>query len=324
MKLSAFAARVAAGGVALLLGHLLAGCAALGTPPQTAVLQASPPTDLPTRVERASVPFFPQTLHQCGPAALATALADVQLPGDPAQLADAVFLPAREGSLQIEMLAGARRQGAVATRLPGELRAVLREVAAGHAVVVLQNLGLSFAPRWHYAVVVGYDLARSEVLLRSGTTERETLPLRTFEFTWARGGHWAMAVLPPRELPATAAEAQALEAAIGFERVAPPAQAAIAYQALLARWPANLLAGIGLGNSRYAAGDAAGATAAFQAAAERHDSAVAWNNLARLRLQTNDRAGARAAAERAVQRAAAAEPAWLDQARETLSATAEH
>ena len=31
--------------------------------------------------------------------------------------------------------------------------------AGALTLLVLQNLGLSWLPRWHYAVVVGYDLA---------------------------------------------------------------------------------------------------------------------------------------------------------------------
>lgn len=298
--------RLAAAAAALWL----AGCATLLTPPQTAALLATPPAGLPQRVERATVPFFPQTRDHCGPAALATALADVGLPADPERLGGAIFLPARGGTLQLEMLGGARRQGAVATRLPGELEALLREVAAGHAVVVLQNLGLGFAPRWHYAVVVGYDLAARELILRSGTTQRERLALHTFDHTWTRAGRWAITVLPPDRLPATATEAAAQQAALGFERAAPPGRAALAWRTLLARWPGNALAGIGLGNSLAAAGDAAGARAAFQAAAERHDSAVAWINLSRLRLAAGDVPGARAAAERALRRTDTAEPAW--------------
>lgn len=304
---------------ALAAACLVSGCALLADPPQTTALLQRAPAGLPQQAERREVPFFPQTRYHCGPAALATALVDVGIATDPEQLADAVFLPAREGSLQIEMLGATRRQGAVATKLPGELPALLQEVAAGHAVVVLQNLGLDFAPRWHYAVLVGYDLAAREVILRSGVTERERLPLRTFEFTWARGGHWAFAALPPGRLPATAREADAVEAAIGFERSASPAQAAAAYRALLQRWPGNLLAGIGLGNTLVAAGDLSAAAAAFDAVAQRHDSAVAWNNLARIRLSLGDSAGARAAAQRAVQRAEAAEPAFLAAARATLA-----
>lgn len=308
-------ARFAAACAALLLS----GCAAFFTPPQTAALLEQPPADLPARVERTEVPFFAQTRDHCGPAALATALADVGLAADPERLGDAIFLPARGGTLQLEMLGGARRQGAVATRLPPELQALLREVAAGHAVVVLQNLGLDFAPRWHYAVVVGYDLPRRELLLRSGTTAREAMALRTFEYTWARAGRWAITVLPPDRLPATARQTEAQDAALGFERVAAPARVALAWRTLLTRWPDNLLAGIGLGNTLNAAGDAAGARAAFETVAQRHDSAVAWNNLALLRRDAGDRVGAREAAERAVRRAESAEPAWAAAARATLA-----
>ena len=306
-------------GAALWLAAAVAlpGCALLADPPQTAALRAAAPADLPPRFERDEVPFYPQTPLHCGPAALATALADVGLPADIAALSEAVFLPAREGSLQIEMLSGARRQGGVATRLPGDLTALLREVAAGHAVVVLLNLGLGFAPRWHYAVVVGYDLPAGELILRSGTERRDFLSLRTFEFTWARGGRWAIAVLPPGGLPVTAQETDAVDGALGYGRVGAPAQAARAWAAVRQRWPANLVAAIGLGNAMHAAGELTGAARAFEDAALQHDSAAAWNNLARTRDSLGDRAGAREAATRAVARAQTAEPQWLPQALQT-------
>jgi hypothetical protein len=309
--------------LAALAGTLAAtgsGCALLSDPPQTAALRRGPPAGLPPRVERTGVPFFPQTRFHCGPAALATVLADVGLPADPLVLGDQIFLPAREGTLQLEMLTGARRQGAVATRLPGSLNALLQEVAAGHAVLVLQNLGLTMAPTWHYAVLVGYDLAAPEVLLRSGTVRRLTMDLRTFERTWARSGFWAIAVLPPGRLPATALEGDAAQAVLGFARVAGPTQSALAYRSVLQRWPDNLLAAIGLANALHASDAVAEAAGVLEQAALRHDSAVAWNNLARVRLQLGHRAAAREAGVRAVQRAEQAEPAWLDAARQTLAA----
>jgi hypothetical protein len=315
---------------ALALAALLPGCAVFMMPPQAAALQRHAPADLPRRGELTATPFFAQTPYHCGPAALATALGAVGLKADPQALGDAVFLPAREGSLQLEMVAGARRQGAVATRLPPLLTALMQQVAAGQVAVVLLNLGLDFAPRWHYAVLVGYDLDAAEVVLRSGVTERERMSLRTFEHTWARSGHWAISVLPPDRLPASAAELQAQEAAVGFERAALPAQAALAYRTLLQRWPDNLVAGVGLGNTLYAAGDLAGAALALQAAATRHNSAVAWNNLAQLRLDQRDWPAAVTAAERAAARAQSAEPAWqaaalatLQEARRALAVSAQ-
>ena len=60
---------------------------------------------------------------------------------NPDSLTDEVDIPGRKGSLQVEMLAGARRNGLLAYVLAPELKDVLAEVAAGNPVVVLQNLG---------------------------------------------------------------------------------------------------------------------------------------------------------------------------------------
>ena len=237
----------------------------------------------------------------------------------PERLGNEVFLPGREGSLQLEMLGGARRHGRLAVLLPEQLEALLREVAGGRPAVVLLNLGLSFAPAWHYAVVIGHDLGRGEIILRSGATRREAMLLRTFEHTWARSGRWAFVVVPPGELPLTANEAAVTQACIGFARVAEAALAARAYEAAARRWPTSLVLVLGVGNTRYAGGDVAGAAMAFRQAAERHDSAAAWNNLAQAEARLGHVDSARAAAQRALARAQAAEPQWLDAARATLA-----
>ena len=287
----------------------VSGCAV-----QTAALQAAPPSGLPRSVELQATPFFAQTEYQCGPAALATALGAVGVSASPVALGEQVFLPGRGGSLQAEMLAGARRQGVVATVIPGQLVAVLRELAAGHVVVVLQNLGLSFAPLWHYAVVVGYDLDADEVLLRSGTTRRATMPLRTFEHTWARSGFWAFVALPPGEWPVTAQADAVVEAAIGFERSATTAQALRSYESANKRWPDTLPLAIGLGNAAHASGDKRRAAEVFRTAAMQHRSGAAWVNLATVLLELGERDAAIAAAQRAVNDAS-----WGARAREILA-----
>ena len=297
--------------VVLLLTLLLGGCAV-----QTEALRRSLPADMAPRVELAGTPFFAQTDYHCGPAALATVLAASGKPVLPDLLGEQIFLPARTGTLQLEMIAGARRQGVVATRLPGTLEALLRELQAGQPVVVLLNLGLSWYPLWHYAVAIGYDLPRSEMLLRSGTTERAVLPMNTFEHTWVRAGSWAFVALPPDRWPATAEEAAVVEAAVGFERAAPPAQAVIAYRSALQRWGGSLSLQMGLGNALYAAGDKAGAAQAFEAATTRHpDSAPAWMNLASTRAELGQRDAAVAAARQA---AHVADANWAAQARALL------
>jgi hypothetical protein len=273
----------------------LAGCAT----PQTDHLLETP-TALPARAEASGVPFFPQEKYYCGPAALAMVLSWSGLPVTQEQIAAQVYTPGREGTLQSDMVAAARRNGRLAVPI-SRLFDLTAELAAGHPVVVFQNLGLGWFPVWHYAVAVGYDLSSGDLILHSGLEARRVVPLGTFERTWARGDHWALVVLPPDRLPVSADEVAVLRAATGLEQAGRTAEAAVAYAAIAERWPDSLEAWIGLGNAAYAAGDLEEAENAFRTATARHpDAGAAWNNLAHVLGEQGRRAEAVDAARRAV------------------------
>ena len=286
----------AAAGVFICAAALIAGCAST----QVSGLLERRPEGLPAAAEVAEVPFFAQEDFQCGPAALATALVHAGGEATPESLVPQVYLPARKGSLQAEMLASARRHRLIAYPLAPKLEDLLREIAAGNPVVVLQNLALDWAPQWHYAVAIGYDLDAREIVLRSGVTRRLTMSLDTFSRTWARSSHWAMLALPAERLPASATESAYLAAAAALERVA-PATARRAYETALERWPRSVAARIGLGNASYTMRDLAGAAAAYLRATQEHpEAADAWNNLAQVLHELGSRDAALAAARRAV------------------------
>jgi Peptidase_C39 like family/Tetratricopeptide repeat len=273
----------------------LAGCAT----PEVAALRADG-GGLPPRAEVAGVPFHPQQEQYCGPAALATVLGWSGLPARQDAIASAVFTPGREGTLGHDLVGAAGRHGRLAVPV-ADLPSLLREVAAGHPVLVLQNLGLHWYPQWHYAVVVGYDLAAGELALRSGEERRRIVSLDTFARTWARADRWAIVVLPPDALPASAAEETLVRAAAGLERAGRAGEAALAYDTILHRWPGSLGALIGRGNARYATGDLDGAEAAYRSALVRHPgAAVVWNNLADVLAARGERDAALIAARRAV------------------------
>lgn len=279
----------------LACAALLAGCAT----PQTGALSME--RMAVNRTEITSVPFFPQEDYQCGPAALAMAMEAAGVPVTPDSLAAEVFLPARHGSLQPEMMAAPRRHGLVTLRLAPQLRDVLEEVAAGNPVVVLQNLAFNWYPIWHYAVVIGYDLGRGQVVLRSGRERRQELPLSTFERTWARSGYWAMLVQPPHKLPRTVDIATYLAAVVALEQAGFPGEAHAAYEAALGKWPDNLTALMGLGNTAYELGDAAGSERAFRRAADLHaESDAALNNLAQVLADEGRFSEAQSAVRRAL------------------------
>ncbi len=257
----------------------MVGCA--GTPQTDELLAARSEPRNP--VELTDVPFFPQSPYQCGPAALATVLTSAGAATTPDALAPQVYLPGRRGSLQFELLAATRRYGYISYVLEPRLDDLLNEVAAGTPVLVLQNLGLSWYPRWHYAVVVGFDLSTGEIILRSGGEARHVVSMRVFERTWKRGGSWAMVSMPPDRLPRTAVETSYVLAVVSLERLQKWRDVAVAYDTALTRWPDNLVARIGLGNSRYALGDVPGAEAAYRRATRDHpDAGVAFNNLAQV------------------------------------------
>ena len=281
----------------VLLLVTLAGCATLQT---DRLIESA--AAFPQPVELTAVPFFPQEAYQCGPAALATVLNGSGLNVTPEELTPQVYLPERQGSLQFELLAAARRHGRVPYVLRPQLEAITTEIASGHPVLVLQNLSLAISPQWHYAVVVGFDLARAEVVLRSGREHRHITSLRTFEHTWRRGDYWAVVVLPPDELPQTAEELPYLQSVLTLEKLKRWQDASTAYNTALTRWPKSLGAHMGLGNSRYALGDLRAAEDAFRAATRAHpNAAVAFNNLAQVLADRSRWGEAEQAARRAVE-----------------------
>jgi tetratricopeptide (TPR) repeat protein len=268
------ARRLTAAGI-FLLG--LAGCTTL----QLQALVGSRSAGIPQRAELEAVPFFPQEDYQCGPAALAMVLGAGGKAIEPEALRPQVYLPDRHGSLQIEMIAAARRNGFVAIELAPNLSDLLAEIAAGNPVIVLQNLALDWYPAWHYAVAIGYDLRAQRIALRSGTERRLQMPLDTFEHTWRRSGYWAMLALPPRRLPASVAVGDYLNAVARLEKIGRAAAAREAYESALERWPDDLTALIGLGNTAHRDGDLEAAEQAFRRAILVHPrSAAAHNNLA--------------------------------------------
>ncbi|MBL1376702.1 PA2778 family cysteine peptidase [Zobellella iuensis] len=295
-------------GVLLLL---LSGCA--GTPP----LSPEAARALPASAHVGGVPFHGQRDYQCGPASLAMVLNASGVPVGVDELIPQLFLPGRQGSVQPEMLATVRRHGRIGYPLPDGFDGLLGELAAGHPVVVLQNLSLPAWPLWHYAVVTGYDRERQLLIHHSGEQARQPIAMGRFDATWARSGRWAMVALPPGTLPATLGPAQAAESIAAFEPVAGPEAALPAWQALTARWPGYAPGWFAQGNAQHGGGNNDAAIAAFrQATRQDPQLAAAWLNLGLLQAALGR---PRDAAE-ALARAAALDGPFQARARQALAA----
>jgi tetratricopeptide (TPR) repeat protein len=258
--------------LAVLFSLLLAGCVARGPV-------------LGKRTELAATPFFPQARYQCGPAAMATVLAASGVAITPEALSSSLYLPARRGSLQLEMRATPRDFARLAVPLSRNPESIVAELAAGRPVAVLHNYGLRIWPRWHYAVVVGYDPDEDVFILRSGTRQREEMRTRRFMVAWHYAGRWSLVILRPGETPALDDARTFLEAAAEFERTASPVDARAVFDGAIRRWPAEPLGFVGRGTAEYRLGNLSAAARDY-AQALRLDGtqAGARNNLAQTLL----------------------------------------
>jgi len=252
------------------------------------------------QVSLKNVPFYPQEQYQCGPASLAMVLGWSGIAVQPDELVQEVYSPGRHGSLQPDLISAVRRHGRIAYPISGT-KTLVAELAAGHPVIVLLNLGFFWYPKWHYAVVVGYDKPAGEIILHSGNIQYKRLSFRIFNNLWTRSKMWGLLVLPPSQFPTEIQEDTWLEAVVGLERAKQSSAAITAYEMTITLWPESYNAWIGLGNSRYAVGDLVGAASAFrQACRLNQKNGIAFNNLAHVLWEMGQPEEALTAARRAI------------------------
>lgn len=260
----------------LLLCSLFTGCTNLVELPSSDKLQL-----LANDINLKDVPYFAQEDNQCGPAALTTLLVHRGVEVSVEQLNQQLYIPAKGGSLAIELKAQARQYEMLAYVLKPDIFDLLSELHAGNPVIVMQNLGFEWLPKWHFAVAVGYDLEHKKIRLRSARSRLYEADLGLFIKTWQGANQWAMVIMPADKMPATATPKPYLKAASELEQVGHTFAAQQAYNSALLKWDNNNTALIGLGNTHFVQGNFQLASQYFSRfITQKSDSAIGWNNLA--------------------------------------------
>ncbi len=217
---------------------LLGGCA-----PHLPVFQELPPGG----IELVDTPFHAQKEMQCGPAALAMVLRAAGVATDPDRLAPQIFLPGRQGTLQLELVGAVRRHGRLPYVIDPTAAALAAQLEEGRPVLVLQDLGAGPFRQYHYAVLIGMR-PDGQVVLRSGTEKRLLMNGTRFARSWSRAGSWGVVVLRPGEIPRDADADRYTTAVAALESLGQWTAAEKGYEAALTRWPDQLTALFGLGN----------------------------------------------------------------------------
>jgi hypothetical protein len=225
-------------------------------------------------------PFIAQTKYQCGPAALAMAANYVDKNVEVNQLSEMLYTPKSQGTYQNDLLAATRRLGLLAVPV-SNMKQLFHELNNSHPILVFQNLGLSWIPKWHYALVIGYDLKSNEILMHSGEIKNFRLKISTFESTWGRVNHWGLVILQPGTLLETATESDMVAATAGLETAGQSLFAKKSYEVILDKWPTSLGALVGLGNIYYQLNDLENSRINLKKAILAHPEASgAWYNYA--------------------------------------------
>lgn len=161
------------------------------------------------------------------------------------------LIPAKGGTLQIELSAAARADGLVVYPLQGGFEALIAELSADHPVVALLNRGFSWYPLWHYAPIVGYETQTQQIMTHYADTPDEMLSLHTFLSMWERADRWGVILLPPYELPVSLAKEQVLRSIYDFESTGKREEAIVSYKTAHLRWPYDTNILFALANAYY-------------------------------------------------------------------------
>ena len=146
-----------------------------------------------------NIPFYPQKRYYCGPASLASILNFYGKNFSQDEIAEKVFEPKLTGTLIMDILLFARRNGFKGEVLQGNSDILKREISLGHPLIVFFNLGFKIHPVYHYAVLVGYDDLMKVFILYSGTTKNKIISYKDFYKKWGKAGCWVLLILPDGE-----------------------------------------------------------------------------------------------------------------------------
>lgn len=161
------------------------------------------------------------------------------------------LIPAKGGTLQIEMAIAARSDGLIAYPLEPTYNALFHELEAHHPVIVLVNRSLSWYPLWHYVPVIGYDEEKRSIKGHFLLQPNEEISIATFASLWKRSGNWAVVLLPPEELPVSVSPKTFLRAVYAFEKSGNTKEAIVAYQSAQKHWPEDTDILFALANAYY-------------------------------------------------------------------------
>lgn len=227
----------------------------------------------------AKVPLISQSDHYCGPASLAMVSQYYGRNLSKEAAAEMVYTAGRKGTFQHDMVTAFSRNGFIAIRADS-LDEIIEEIHKDNPVIVFQNLAFSWAPKWHFAVITGYDLSRNGFYIHSGKRKNHFVSFKTFGKSWNKGGRWAYVVTPPEKLPVTAEFPDLIQSVAKLEKTGQIEAALKGYYAIVEKYPQNHDGWFGLANIMMLKKKYKEAERFYQLSLDNKPTVYAYNNMA--------------------------------------------
>ena len=146
------------------------------------------------------ITYTPQTEDwDCGPACLTSVMKSCGSPLTLEQVKGQLKQREGGGTILVEMIYGARKNGFRCTLLHSDLNGLRRSLHDGKPLILFLHpmpaiVRYTGRRRGHYVVAVGYDDDEREIVLHSGPTAFDTMSYRQLQLQWGRADFVALKI----------------------------------------------------------------------------------------------------------------------------------
>lgn len=138
------------------------------------------------------VPFYPQEDYQCGPASMASVLSYWNVRAEPDDIGKEIFSKSARGTLTIDMILYAKKNGFYAEQSKGSMEQLKNSVDSGYPIIVLVDYGISVFQINHFMVVTGYN--NDGVIVHSGKFPNRFISQKDFLSAWKKTDYWTLLI----------------------------------------------------------------------------------------------------------------------------------
>ncbi len=142
------------------------------------------------------VPAYTQKRFMCGPASLAGVLGYYGMKVSPDRIATELSTARLGGSLAIDMLLFAKKQGLTARYYRGSVDDLKERIRSDLPLIIFVDLGVGSFRIGHFMVVTGYDDSRGGIIVHSGKIDPEFIPYKRLEKIWKKTGFATLLIGP--------------------------------------------------------------------------------------------------------------------------------